>query len=359
MGSMVKKLKQKLRSEKNNEKDFQEKSWFLENGSILLQELIADCNGKSVPLRSFSFDQILKSTKNFDSTCFVAFEGFHTWWYRGIIENRSYMIKRYLVDKGTEHKVGEVYNDFVLSTRVSNHSNFLKLLGYCLESCYPVLVFENAEHGVLNQRGGVMVNLEEESLLPWNVRLKIGKEIANAVAYLHTAFPKITVHRDVKPTHVFLDKNWTAKLSGFSLSITLPEGKSKSSIVPVVGTSGFIDPLYRVTGSVTEYTDVYSFGVFLMVLLSGRPVFFTGSNRKREGILGYTKDLYENGQLDEVMDPVYPTMMVKDITSGERLQVEACVVLALRCCEKRYEDRPKMIQVAKELKRIETSLKRS
>ncbi|KFK34992.1 hypothetical protein AALP_AA5G220100 [Arabis alpina] len=346
MGSMVKKLKQKLLisewsqkllisewSVKQKEKETQEKKWFLENGSILLEELITDCNGKSIPIRSFSSDQILKATKNFDSTCFVAFEGFHTWWYRGIIENRAYMIKRYMVDKGIEHKVGEVYNDFVLSARMSNHSNFLKLLGCCLESCYPVLVFENAEHGVLNQRGGVMVNWEE-SLLPWNVRLKISKEIANAVAYLHTAFPEITIHRDVKPTHVFLDKNWTAKLSGFSFSITLPEGKYKSATVPVVGTSGYIDPSYRLTSLVTEYTDVYSFGVFLMVLLSGRPVFFNGSNGKREGIRRYVKDLYENDKLDEV---------------------EACVVLALRCCQKRDEDRPKMVQVAKELKRIETS----
>ncbi|KAF3559600.1 hypothetical protein F2Q69_00015596 [Brassica cretica] len=338
MESVVNKLEQKMRSgwsvekkkkkkKKKKDKDLQEERWFLENGSILLEKLTADCNGKSVPLRTFSSDQILKATNNFDSSCFIAFEGLHTWWYRGIIENRTYMIKRYLVDKGTEHKVGEVYNDFVLSARMSTHSNFLKLLGCCLESCYPVLVFDNAEHG-------------------------IGKEIANALAHLHKAFPKITIHRDVKPTHVFLDKNWSAKLTGFSLSITLPEGKTKSATVPVVGTSGYIDPLYRLKGSITEYTDVYSFGVFLLVLLSGRPVFFTDcSNGKREGVIGYVKDLYQKDKLDEVID----TTMEKDMTSGQGFQVEACVALALRCCEKIDEYRPKMSEVAKELKRIQTS----
>ncbi|CAF1855791.1 unnamed protein product [Brassica oleracea var. botrytis] len=307
MESVVNKLEQKMRSgwsvekkkkkkKKKKDKDLQEERWFLENGSILLEKLTADCNGKSVPLRTFSSDQILKATNNFDSSCFIAFEGLHTWWYRGIIENRTYMIKRYLVDK---------------------------------------------EHGVLNQRGGVM-----------SVRLKIGKEIANALAHLHKAFPKITIHRDVKPTHVFLDKNWSAKLTGFSLSITLPEGKTKSATVPVVGTSGYIDPLYRLKGSITEYTDVYSFGVFLLVLLSGRPVFFTDcSNGKREGVIGYVKDLYQKDKLDEVID----TTMEKDMTSGQGFQVEACVALALRCCEKIDEYRPKMSEVAKELKRIQTS----
>ncbi|KAL1209853.1 Non-functional pseudokinase ZRK2 [Cardamine amara subsp. amara] len=356
MKSMVKKLKQSVRSgssEKMKEKVIQEERWFLENGSIFLKELIADCNGKSIPIRSFSSDQIVKATSNFDSSCFVAFEGIYTWWYRGIIEDRTYMIKRYLVDKATEYRVGEIYNDFVLSARMSNHTNFLKLLGCCLEFPFPVLVFENAEHGVMNQRGGVMVN-GEETILPWSVRLRITKEIANAVTYLHSAFLKITIHRDVKPTHIFLDKNWTAKLSGFSFSITLPEGKSKIATVSVVGTWGYIDPIYRATGSVTEYTDVYSFGIFLMVVLCGRPVFFNGSNGKRERIISYVKDLYENDKLDEVIDPSYPKM-AKDITNGQRLQVEACVVLALSCWEKRDEDRPKMIQVAKELKRIITS----
>ncbi|XP_010507500.1 PREDICTED: non-functional pseudokinase ZED1-like [Camelina sativa] len=281
---MVKKLKKNLtygffgRSK--------EEKRFLENGSIFLKELIADCNGKSIPLRSFASSQILKATKNFDSSCFVS-EGAIYKWFK--------------------------------------------------------------EHGVLNQRGCITIN-GEESILPWSVRLKIGKEIANAVTYLHMAFPKITIHRDITPINIFLDKNWTAKLSDFSLSITLPEGKSRIEATRIGGSYGFLDPLHYVTKFVTEYTDVYSFGVCLLVFLTGRPPY---DHAKSDGdikhIAGCVKDLYEDGKLDEVIDP----MMAKDITSGQRLQVEACVMLALRCCKERDVDRPKMIQVAKELKRIE------
>ncbi|KAL1194560.1 Serine/threonine-protein kinase ZRK3 [Cardamine amara subsp. amara] len=355
MESMVKKLKQNLRSlsGKKKEKSMKKERRFLENGSIFLKELIADCNGKSIPIRSFTSSQILKATKNFDSSCFVTEEGFYIW-YRGVIEDRSYMIKRFSEYKVTDHRVGEVYKDIVLSARMSNHTNFLKLLGCCLEFPFPVLVFEYAEHGVLNHRGGVTVN-GEESLLPLSLRLKIVKEIANAVTYLHMAFPKIIIYRDVKPMHVFLDKNWTAKLSDLSFCISLEEGKSQIEAEDVLGTYGYLDPLYFATRLVTEYTDVYSFGVFLMVVMTCRSVYFTGSDGYPVGILSYVRALCENGKFDELIYPV----MVKDITSGQRLQMEACVLLALSCCEERVEDRLKMIQVAKELKRIEASLKNS
>lgn len=93
-----------------------------------------------------------------------------------------------------------------------------------------------------------------------------------------------------------------------------------------------------------------------MVVLTGRPALVsTGFDGGYEGIISYVKGLYENEKLDEIIDPT----MMKDITAGQRLQVEACVVLALRCCELRDEDRPKMIEIAKELKQIETSFLRS
>ncbi|CAH2051722.1 unnamed protein product [Thlaspi arvense] len=129
---------------------------------------------------------------------------------------------------------------------MSNHNNFLKLFGCCLEFRFLVFVFEYAELGVLNWQGDAMVN-GEDAVLPWSVRLKIAKEIANAVTYLHTAFPKIIIHRHIKVTNIFLDKNWTTKLSDFSLAITLPEGESRIEVEGVQGTLGYLDPLYNST----------------------------------------------------------------------------------------------------------------
>ncbi|KAJ4904884.1 Protein kinase superfamily protein [Raphanus sativus] len=169
MESMVKKLKQSLglgSSVESKEKDIQEEKWFTENGSTFLEKLIADCNGISIPIRSFSSSQIIEATNSFDSSSLVWGEWDYKL-YKGNVEDKSYLIKIHIVTGGG---VGEAYNDIVLSARMSNHRNFLKLFGCCFEFSFPVFVFEYAEHGVLNEKGRVMVN-GEEAILPWSLRL--------------------------------------------------------------------------------------------------------------------------------------------------------------------------------------------
>ncbi|CAN8267981.1 unnamed protein product [Cochlearia groenlandica] len=340
---MVKKMKKTKKGRISKEEQM-----FFKNGSKFLEDLIVDCNGKSIPIRFFSSSQILRATNNFNSPCFVSdIYGIYKW-YKCIIEDRSYFVKKlndYL--EYIDCVVEWVYNDIVLSARMSNHNNFLKLSGCCLEFHFPVLVFRYEEHVVMNNIGRIMVNGEESSL-PLSLRIKIAKEIAIALTYLHTAFPKITIHRYVHPTNIFLDGNMSAKLSGLSNAITLPEGKTFLEIdkrdCDFVRT-GYDDMTSKDSGLLTEYVDVYSFGVFLMVILTGKP----GVIRYNEYIDSWVDDLYKAGSLNELIEP----MIMINITSCQRLQVDACIALALRCCEKYNVDRPKMITVAKELKRIQ------
>ncbi|KAL0720448.1 hypothetical protein Bca4012_035047 [Brassica carinata] len=113
-----------------------------------------------------------------------------------------------------------------------------------------------------------------------------------------------------------------------------------------MGTLGFIDPCYFSTGIVTEYTDVFSFGIFLLVLLSGRPAVFAGSFGSSDQIHDYMKVLHEKRELFfELID---------DKFGGKSMYT--FIEMVLRCCEKRKEERPKMIEMAKEIKLIEKSL---
>ncbi|CAN8254434.1 unnamed protein product [Cochlearia groenlandica] len=245
------------------------------------------------------------------------------------------------------------YRDIAISSLMSSHKNVLKLLGCCLEFHSPVLVCEYPENGALNcirraKEGG---NLRP---FPWKVRLKIAKEIAEAVTYLHTEFPRTIVHRDLKLANIFLDENWTAKLSSFSLSVLIPEGKTGVNDV-VCRTSSYIEPYYLNTGFVTENVDIYSIGIIMLILLTGKSEYTSEVAVYLPVLPVYVGRLLDQGLLTELIDP----SMIESSISGDipehKLQLEECVKLAMSCCEERDEDRPKMIHVAKELKRIQTS----
>uniref|UniRef100_M4DDN9 Protein kinase domain-containing protein n=1 Tax=Brassica campestris TaxID=3711 RepID=M4DDN9_BRACM len=274
---------------------------------MFLAQLIADSNGMSNPIRMFSSYQISKAINHFDPKYSLPDITSPLDWYKGVIEGRSYLIKRFTRQVGGEEE--RAYNDIVLSARVSNHIGFLKLIGSCLEFPLPVLVFEDLEYRALNIRGSV--GAEDGPLLPWNVRLKIAKE------------------------------NGRAKLTGFSLAVTLPEGKTwiKDRLA---GTFGYIDPIYHLTEIVSEYTDVFTFGIVMLVLLMGRPQLLSdGHTVFGTSILKHVKDLQERAE------PVEFGGGSNDMRPG---QMRMCLDLALRCCEERNEDRPKMILVAKEIK---------
>jgi serine/threonine protein kinase len=307
----------------------------LDRGSELLEERIRFCDGRcrSNPIRNFSVDQICRAIQDFQKIhplqSYIEFK-----WQKGVLDGRLVFIKRYA--RGGQ----EVYRDIVVSSQMSSHNNVLKLLGCCLEIPEgPALVYEYPENGSLDRHDGS---------LPWGTRLKIAKEIANAVAYLHTAFPRPIIHRDIKPANIFLNQNYAAKLSDFSFSISIPEGESKVGDDLLVGTFGFLDPDYTMTNFVTEKTDVFSFGVLLLVLLTGRAT--------RQGeihLIEHVKLLVEQDRVHEAVDP-----MIRG-NGGEAIdqqQLEASIELALRCTDDSGEDRPLMIEVAKEIQRIERSI---
>ena len=170
--------------------------------------------------------------------------------------------------EATKEARDEAIRNIVISVQMSTHKNVLKLLGCCLEFPLPVLVHEYAAQGVLNKKGG----LGDDEALPWKTRIRIAKQIANAIAYLHTAFPRPIIHRDLRPDCILLDEDFVPKLCDFSYSITIPPKQSHVNDM-VKGTVGYLDPVYVKSANISEKTDVYSFGVILLVFLTGQKPF--------------------------------------------------------------------------------------
>ncbi|KAF3582220.1 hypothetical protein DY000_02028502 [Brassica cretica] len=221
----------------------------------------------------------------------------------------------------------KIYRDLAVSSMVSGHKNFLKLLGCCLEFSYPVLVCEYAEVITRSLRGA---RCPIDPSLTWSMRIIIAKEIANALSYLHTAFSRTLIHKDIQPCQIFLNENGTAKLGEFCNCVFIPEGETYVQDDVVEGTYGFLDPNYVSK----EYR-----------------------NRclKREDHLVEDPEclsrLVKDGRFDKVVDKNMLVVEGRDIEQ-ERLQIKAFLELSLRCIG-RLGDVPNMTDVAKELKRIE------
>lgn len=335
---------------------------FLDNGSILLEDLIASCDGKSNPIRCYSADELTRATNNFDPSCIMqdcsptensqfpssihVYGGYKM--FRGFLHDRSIIVKKFM-GTGDEAKSMAI-RDIIISMQMSNHKNVLKLLGCCLEISVPALVHEYAMEGVLNDHGGLGGN-ENYSSLPWKTRLRIAKQLANALTYLHTAFPRPIIHRDLKPSCIFLGHDYVPKLTNFSLSISIPPMQSHVED-DLKGTFGYLDPSYMKSGYITEKSDVYSFGVHLLVFLTGQKVVDKYDAIEYQSIIAYVKQhLSEIGQIQTIVDP-----KINEVVGGDekvQQQLQDFLQLALSCTQDEIERRPYMTDVARELVRID------
>ncbi|KAF8391916.1 hypothetical protein HHK36_022256 [Tetracentron sinense] len=321
---------------------------FLENGGLLLEELITSFNGRSNPFRLFSKQELKRATKNYHQDGLLHQDGLHKW-YKGTYEDRAISVKKLIVGYAPQKDIGWCINEVVVASHMNNHKNVLKLLGCCLETQAPTLVFEFAANGCLSYH-----IFEEElspSYLSWESRLRIATEIADAVAYLHNGTSKLIVHRAINSYTILLDEHYVAKLFEFRLSISIPLGQTHVDGNLSSWYIGSIAPESNGTWRFTEKSDVYSYGVVLFEILTGKRV------------LNILKEIY--GVVESSSWQVNRSFILADdnendirvylranIVKGNTEQLMACAELAIRCVKVNPEERPSMIEAAKELRRI-------
>lgn len=174
--------------------------------------------------------------------------------------------------------------------------------------------------------------------------MRIAKEIAKAVAYLHSSISIPIIHRDIKSSNVLLDDALTAKVSDFGASKYIPIDQIGLATTAVQGTIGYLDPMYYRTGWLTEKSDVYSFGVILVELLTKK----TPNSYRSPGGVGLVMQfntLLEEGNLAQILDP-----QVVDEGGSEVKEVAA---LAALCTKSRGDERPTMRHVEVALEAFE------
>ncbi|MCO5557485.1 hypothetical protein L7F22_011050 [Adiantum nelumboides] len=332
------------------------RKYFLQNGGLQLQDMIVKAGGQWDQRRLFTAHELQEATENYADHMKLGMGGFGTVFKGVLSDGRPVAIKKANRAEGGNE---EFLNELQILMHI-NHRNVVRLLGCCMEIATPLLVYEYVSHG------NVRENLDEggTDVMSWEQRLKVARQSAEALAYLHAAaFPPI-LHRDVKSANVLLDDNLDAKVADFGASRLVPDGVQHVSTA-VQGTIGYLDPEYFQTLQLTDKSDVYSLGVMLVELISGlKPV----DSRTREPEFTNLALLFINhmqeARGEDLIDPrlVEPSTLSNDksldvMMVQVRSSIMAVADLAHQCLALHGDERPSMSLLADELRRIAHALR--
>ncbi|KAG2268646.1 hypothetical protein Bca52824_063201 [Brassica carinata] len=296
-----------------------------------------------VGVRLFSYEELEEATSNFDPSKELGDGGFGTVYYGKLKDGRSVAVKR-LYDNNIK-RAEQFRNEVEILTGL-RHPNLVSLFGCSSkQSRELLLVYEYVANGTLaDHLHGPQAN---PSLLPWSTRLKIAVETASALKYLHAS--KI-IHRDVKSNNILLDQNFNVKVADFGLSRLFPMDKTHVSTAPQ-GTPGYVDPDYHLCYQLSKKSDVYSFAVVLMELISSLPAVDITRTRQEINLSNMAVVKIQSHKLHEMVDP----SLGFDTDTRVKETVIAVAELAFQCLQSDKDLRPCMSHVMETLTKIENN----
>ncbi|KAG2665798.1 hypothetical protein I3760_15G025100 [Carya illinoinensis] len=312
--------------------------FFQQNGGLILEQRLGRQKGSTETLKIFTVEQLQKATKNYDESRIIGRGGFGTV-YKGFLpDNKIVAIKKSKIED--ENQIEQFINEVVVLSQI-NHKHVVKLLGCCLETQVPLLVYEFVPKGTLFK----YIHQESNaSTFTWETRLRIAAETAEALWYLHSAASIPIIHRDVKSTNILLNDDFTAKVSDFGTSRLVPRDQTQLATV-VQGTLGYLDPEYLQTNQLTEKSDVYSFGVVLVELLTGKEALSFARSEEQRSLAMYFISSMKEERLFEILENHI-------VAEGNKEQIQQFVELARSCLAVKGNERPTMREVAMELEGI-------
>ncbi|RCV27698.1 hypothetical protein SETIT_5G345700v2 [Setaria italica] len=221
---------------------------------------------QNMPSRALMFSQLDAATSGFSEKNLLGEGGFGRV-YKGRLEDTKEVIAVKQLDRDGFQGNREFLVE-VLMLSLLHHPNLVKLLGYCTDSNQRILVYEYMPKGSLEDH---LLDLPPNwKPLPWHTRMQIAVGAAKGIEYLHEVANPPVIYRDLKASNILLDRDFNAKLSDFGLAKLGPMGDQSHVSTRVMGTYGYCAPEYAMTGKLTKMSDIYSFGVVLLELITGR-----------------------------------------------------------------------------------------
>ncbi|XP_016504331.2 putative serine/threonine-protein kinase [Nicotiana tabacum] len=282
-------------------------------------------------VRLFSYNSLRSATGHFHPSNKIGGGGFGVV-YKGVLRDGSRVAIKCLSaesKQGTKELLTEI--NIISDTR---HPNLVQLIGCCVESGNRMLIYEYLENNSL--ACALLGSKGKRVALDWPKRVAICLGTASGLAFLHEEATPPIVHRDIKASNVLIDENLQPKIGDFGLAKLFPENVTHLS-TQVAGTVGYLAPEYALFGQLTKKADVYSFGVLLLEIISGR-----SSSKAAFGVdllilVEWVWKLREEGRLLDIVDP--------ELIEYSEAELLRFIKVALFCTQAAPTQRPNMKQV--------------
>ncbi|KAL3523597.1 hypothetical protein ACH5RR_016431 [Cinchona calisaya] len=296
---------------------------------------------QELPVHVYSYNTLANATNNFHSENTIGMGAFGQV-YKGILfGGQEISVRRHsslgILKFVSEIGIAEFMNEIEVHSRLQ-HPNIVKLLGCCAEREESMLVYEYIPYS--KSLDFFLFDPTNGYLLDWDRRAIIIKGIGKGLLYLHQDSSLKIIHRNVRPSNILLDEKMNPKISDFSMARIFEGCLDETDTTRVVGTYGYMDPEYCMTGKVSEKSDVYSYGVLLLEIISGKrnAGFIFDDDKNETRLVEYAWKLWNGNETMNFVDP-------KLCGTCNEMQIQRYVHVALLCVQVSAIDRPDMSTV--------------
>ncbi|XP_047167225.1 cysteine-rich receptor-like protein kinase 44 [Vigna umbellata] len=279
----------------------------------------------------FDFETIRVATEDFSDSNKLGEGGFGAV-YKGRLPNEQ-MIAVKRLSSGSSQGDTEFKNEVLLVAKLQ-HRNLVRLLGFCLEGRERLLVYEFVPNKSLDY---FIFDPAKKALLDWAMRYRIIKGISRGLLYLHEDSLLRIIHRDLKASNILLDEEMNPKIADFGMARLVLLDQTHANTDRVVGTYGYMAPEYITQGQFSVKSDIFSFGVLLLEIVSGQKNSSFRHGENVEDLLSFTWRNWREGTAVKIVDP--------SLNNNSVNEVMRCIHIGLLCVQENITNRPTMATV--------------
>ncbi|KAG5628758.1 hypothetical protein H5410_000475 [Solanum commersonii] len=294
------------------------------------EKLVKILNDNSL---NFKYSTLEKATGSFDEANKLGQGGFGTV-YKGVLaDGREIAVKRLFFNN--KHRAADFYNEVNIISSVE-HKNLVRLLGCSCSGPESLLVYEFLPNQSLDR---FIFDSIKGKALNWEKRFEIIIGTVEGLVYLHENTKTRIIHRDIKASNILLDSRFRAKIADFGLARSFQEDKSHISTA-IAGTLGYMAPEYLAHGQLTEKADVYSFGILLIEIVTGRQNNWSKHIEYTDSLVSIAWEHFQRGIMEKLFDP--NLMLNNNHTINVKNEVARVLHVGLLCTQEIPTLRPSM-----------------